>query len=315
MLIGILKEPILLKEPMVPNPKEQSMSSASPFIVITGAAGHLGTLTTQALLDRGLSTDKLRLTSRDPAKLAPFAAQGAATVRADFGDAASLEAAFAGGEVLLLISGDAPNELRIAQHRAAIDAAKHAGVKRVVYTSFSNPSPASLFTFGAVHGDTEDYLKSSGLDYTLMRNNQYFENLDSAIPHALESGVLAQPGATGKVAYIGRGDIARALATVLTESGHEGKTYEIAGTRALDLSEVAAALSAASGKTIQAVDADPEQFGAMLAQFGLPPYLVEALLGMYAAVAAGEMAATSHDAERLAGGALMGVEEYVKRFV
>jgi NAD(P)H dehydrogenase (quinone) len=282
------------------------------MIVVTGANGRLGRLVA-AELERKAKPSGVALGSRDPSKLADFSAKGFKTLRADFEDAASLETAFAGAKTVLIISGDAPVEVRIRQHRAAVDAAKKVGVGRVVYTSFTNPSEKSLFPFGAIHGDTEAYLKASGIPYTILRNNQYAENLTNGLARARETGVLAQPGATGKVAYIGRADVAAAIAGALTQDGHAGKTYEITGPEAADLFQIAAALSQGLGKPVRAVDADPKEFEKVFTSMGMPPFMIAALLGIFAAAAAGEMANVSQDAARLAGRPIEKVTDYVRR--
>jgi NAD(P)H dehydrogenase (quinone) len=282
------------------------------MIVITGASGKLGRLVA-AELERKVDPSAVVLGSRDVQKLDDFAARGFKTARVDFDDAAGLEQAFAGADTVLIISGDAPNDVRIRQHRAAIDAAKTAGVGRVVYTSFSNPSEKSLFTFGAIHADTEAYLKASGIPFTILRNNQYAENLDSGLAHAKQTGVLAQPGATGKVAFITRADVAAAIAGALTQDGHAGRIYELTGPEAVDLFQIAGALSSALGRTVQAADADPKDFEKLFTSMGLPQFMIEALLGIFAAAAAGEMAAVSSDAVKLAGRPIEKVTDFVRR--
>ncbi|MFD2265381.1 SDR family oxidoreductase [Lacibacterium aquatile] len=277
-------------------------------IVISGAGGQLGQLVAQELKSRGV-VDGVTLASRDPSKIA---ALGFKTARADFDDAASLAAAYQGADVVLILSGDAPNEVRTPQHYRAIDAAKAAGVKRIVYTSFTNATYDSLFDFAKSHTDTEAYLKKSGLAYTVLRNNQYIENLNSGIAHAKDAGVLAQPGATGKVAYLRRADVAAALVGAILGTGHEGKVYEITGPKAYDLFEIAAILTETTGRKVEAVDADPQQYGAMLSGFGLPDFLVKALLGIHAAGAAGEMNLVSGDAEKLAGRKIVSLEEHLR---
>lgn len=282
------------------------------MIVVTGANGKLGRLVA-AELEKKVKPAEVILGSREPEKLSDFAAKGFRIARADFDDAASLEKAFAGADTVLIISGDAPNDVRIRQHRAAIDAAKKVGAGRVVYTSFTNPSEKSLFPFGEIHGDTEAYLKASGIPFTILRNNQYAENLANGLAHAKQTGTLAQPGAKGKVAFITRADIAAAIAGALTQDGHAGKTYELTGPEAADLFQIAAALSAGLGKPVQAVDADPKDFEKLFTSMGMPPFMVQALLGIFAAAAAGEMAAVSQDAAKLAGRPIEKVTDFVKR--
>jgi len=223
-----------------------------------------------------------------------------------------LDAAFAGAKTVLIVSGDAPNDVRIRQHRAAIDAAKKAGIGRIVYTSFTNPTAQSLFPFAWIHADTESYLKASGVPFTILRDNQYAENLTNAIG-AAKSGTLALPGARGKVAYIARADVAAAIAGALTQDGHAGKTYELSGPEALDAFDIAAIVSSTLGKPVQAVDADPAEFAQVFAAHGLPPFVIDALLGLYAAAAAGECAVVSTDAATLAGRPIEPVSAFIRR--
>ncbi len=279
------------------------------MIGITGASGHLGRLVAQALVER-VSPTKVRLGSRDPAKLEDFAAQGFATTITDFEKPESLAKAFSGVETLLIISSDAPNDVCIRQHIAAIDAARAAGVGRVVYTSFTNARVESLFPFVVKHVGTEAYLLASGLPYTILRNNQYSENIPDAA--ARETGKLTLPGASGKVAHITRTDAAAAAAGALTQKGHERKIYEITGPEALDLFDIADILSSAWNRKITAVDLDPSEYDKLLSARGLPPFVVDGVVGLRKAVGAGEYAAISQDAGRLAGRPPQPLSDYLK---
>jgi NAD(P)H dehydrogenase (quinone) len=278
-------------------------------IAITGASGQLGQLIVHHLADRGAKD--VVLGSRDPHKVD---ARGYRTVRADFDDAASLDALFAGADVALLISSNGDAATRHRQHRSAIDAAKRAGVKRLVFTSFTGADRDTKFPLAAGNKDAEDHLKASGLAYTILRNNQYIENLEGTLAHSKETNALFLPGVAGKVAYIGRNDLAAVTAAVLTQPGHENREYELTGGEALSIQDLAAVLTEARGKQVAAVEAPPAEFGGILGSLGLPPFLVDGLLGMYAAAADGEYAQVSPDASRILGRPVESVAGYVKRF-
>ncbi|MDB5097395.1 MAG: family oxidoreductase [Cyanobacteria bacterium RYN_339] len=281
-----------------------------PTIAITGASGQLGQLVTRLLAAQGVR--EVRLGSRNPEGLD---AHGYATLHADFDDFSSLEALFQDADVALLISSNGDPETRQRQHRTAIDAAKAAKVKRVVFTSFTNPTPATRFPLAAANEDSESYLVASGLDYTILRNNQYLENLEATLAQSKQNDTLFIPGVAGKVAYISREDIAEVIAAVLTGEGHEGKTYELTGDEAVSIVELAALLTEARGRRVTAVDAPPADFGNILGGFGLEPFLVDALLGMYAASDAGEYASVSGDVARILGRKPAGAAGYVRGFV
>lgn len=282
-------------------------------IAITGASGHLGRLVAERLLLTA-PPQQLRFTSRRPQHLQDLASRGAQVRAADFDDVESLVDAFQNVQKALIISADGPNDVRIRQHRAAVDAAVAAGVRHIVYTSFVNPSPDSLFPFAVAHADTERYIRASGLNYTILRNSQYIENLANGLADSIHTGVLAQPGAHGKVAYISRCDIAAAIVAVLTRPGHEDKTYELTGGEALSLFDIARILSAARGVPVQAIDAPPSAFAQGLRDLGLPAFVIDAVLGLCAASAAGEYAKASPDAVRLIGRKSVSALSYIGDF-
>lgn len=270
------------------------------MIVITAASGKLGQHVADALAAKGL-TANVRLAARSPEKLAAYKAKGFEVVAADYEDPASLNAALQGADTLLLISGVGPNEVRIAQHHNAIEAAKAAGVKRIVYTSATAPSNSSLFDWAKAHVATEAELKASGIAYTILRDNSYFANNDPLFAGAKESGVLAFTGVNAKVAYVSHGDVAAAIVGALTGTGHENKIYEIAGAQAYSAVELAAILSELTGKEIKALDVPLSAFEDQFRAMGLPEFVVAGVTSFYAALGAGEYAATSQDVELLAG--------------
>ena len=280
------------------------------MIVISAASGRLGQAAITELV-KHVSAANIRLAARAPAKLDTWKSRGAEVVHADYDDSASLEAAFAGAEALFLISSEGPNEVRIRHHKNAIDAAGRAGVQHILYTSFVNPTTESRFTWAIPHAETEPYLKACGIPYTILRDNQYAANLGGFISQAKETGVFALPGAKGKVAYVTHKDIAAVAAAVLTQRGHEGKTYELTGPEALDGFEIAAIISQATGREIKATDPALEEAAAHFRAMGLPEFAVEGLVSMYAAAEAGEYAMVTQDVEMLAGRPAESVRTYI----
>ncbi|WP_300299781.1 SDR family oxidoreductase [Ferrovibrio sp.] len=282
------------------------------MIVITGATGQLGHLIVDAVLQR-VPASQVAVSVRDKAKAADLAARGVAVREADYGKPETLVAALAGAETLMLVSGDADNATRIAQHRNAIAAAKAAGVQRVVYTSYLDNDPASPFTFAAVHGDTEQALRDSGLAFTILRPSTYADLLVMNAQGAMANGAYATAAPAGKTSSIARADIARVAAIVLTQSGHDGKVYELTGPEALGAADVAAIIAKIAGKPIPVAPITPEQLaGFFSGTLGMPPFLVEALVGAQAAVEQGRMARVTDTVEKLTGQAPLSVEQVLR---
>lgn len=268
------------------------------MLAITGAGGKLGGTVAAELLRR-TSAETVRLGTRSPTKLARFEAAGARVLRADFDDPASLAELFEGCSVALVISGDAPNGPRVRQHAAAFEAAKSAGVERIVYASFTNATPESRFLVAPSHVDSERMLQGLGPAFTILRNNLYAENI--MIETARATGELAQPGSDGRAAYITYADVARATAGALLGTGHANRTYEITGPEALDQFEIARHLGTAWGRPIRVRDLAQGAYADGLRQRGLPPFVVELLVSLHAAIGAGEYAEVRPDAAMLAG--------------
>lgn len=282
------------------------------MIVMTGANGRLGRLVAKMLVKRGAAS-QVTLTSRDPAKITDLAAFGFRTMRADFSDPESMHAAFTGATTALMISMPGPIEERIPRHRNAFDAAKAARVGRLIYTSRVNPTFESLYPFAKIHAFSESYLKSTGLTTTIVRNNEYIENVVKLISEAKDPGNLMLPGATGKVAYIAVDEIAEILATLLLEEGHAGKTYELNGPEAISRSDIASLVSEATKRPTVAASVTREEFAQFLKGQGRPPFVVEMVKGLFDAIDAGEFAEVWPDADRLLGRPTQSPREYFRK--
>ncbi|WP_434318004.1 SDR family oxidoreductase [Leifsonia sp. P73] len=236
-------------------------------IVVTGATGHLGRLTVDALLDRGVPTADIRALGRSEERLAPLAARGVQTAVIDFEKPETLDAAFAAADALLLVSGSEVGQ-RIPQHRNAIDAAVRAGVGRLVYTSAPHADDTDL-VLAPEHAETEKLLAASGLPVTVLRNNWYTENYTGQLDVAAATGELVGSAATGRVASASRKDYAEAAAVVLTTDGHDGAVYELAGDVAWTFDDLAAAIGELLGRPVAYRSVTPEEHGAALREAGL----------------------------------------------
>ncbi|MBX3686867.1 MAG: SDR family oxidoreductase [Rhodocyclaceae bacterium] len=279
------------------------------MIFISGATGQLGTAVINALLERGTPAAQIVAGSRKPEAAAAFATRGIQVRTADYADPASLVAAYQGIEVLYLVSGDAPIEIRSAQHRNAIAAAVKAGVKRVVYTSFVDTAEDSPFGFARIHADTERALAKSGLETTILRHGVYADILPAFVNGFAERGAIASPNAQGKAAFIARADLAAAAAVVLSAREHAGKTYTLTGPSALNMAGIAALLAARSGKPVAYQVMPAADYAAMLVQAtGMPDWLAEALAGMFVAMDRGGYDNQSGDFARLLGRDALPVE-------
>ncbi|ENN3308512.1 NAD(P)H:quinone oxidoreductase [Escherichia coli] len=244
------------------------------MIAITGATGQLGHYVIESLM-KTVPASQIVAIVRNPAKAQALAAQGITVRQADYGDEAALTSALQGVEKLLLISSSEVGQ-RAPQHRNVINAAKAAGVKFIAYTSLlhADTSPLGL---ADEHIETEKMLADSGIVYTLLRNGWYTENYLASAPAALEQGVFIGAAGDGKIASATRADYAAAAARVISEAGHEGKVYELAGDSAWTLTQLAAELTKQSGKSVTYQNLSEADFAAALKSVGLPDGLADML--------------------------------------
>lgn len=279
------------------------------MIAITGATGQLGALAVEALLKTVPAHDIVAIV-RNPAKAEALTQQGVVVRQGDYNDEAALTAALAGVDKLLLVSSSEVGQ-RTAQHRNVINAARAAGVKFIAYTSLlhADKSPLGLHV---EHVETEKLLAESGIPFALLRNGWYSENYLASAPAALAHGVFIGAAGEGKIASATRADYAAAAARVVSEDGHAGKVYELAGDNAWTLSELAAELSKQSGKAVVYQNLSEADFATALKGVGLPEAFANLLADSDTGASKGGLFDDSHTLSQLIGRPTTPLAESVK---
>lgn len=268
------------------------------MIVITGASGQLGRLVIEALLQT-VPAGEIVAAVRNPEKVADLAARGVQVRLADYDQPASLAAAFAGADKLLLISANEVGR-RVPQHRAVIDAAKAAGVGLLAYTSLLHADTSPL-PLAAEHQETEALIRASGLPAVILRNGWYTENYLAGIPTALQYGVVLGSAGAGRIASAARADYAAAAAAVLTRDDQAGRIYELAGDASYTLAELAAEIAKQSGQAVNYQNLPESEFKAALLGAGLPDFLVTLLAESDVGAAKGGLFDDSRQLSQLIG--------------
>jgi NAD(P)H dehydrogenase (quinone) len=247
--------------------------------VISGASGSLGRKITEQLLEK-IPAENLSVSTRTPNNLDALSQRGVAVHAADYNDPAALERAYAGSDVLMLISSLAVTK-RVPEHRNAINAAKRAGIKHIVYTSTAGIHPQNPTLSASDHIVTEDDLRRCGIGYTIMRNACYAEVFPTvAAQPVLRSGEWVQVEGDGKLAPISKNDIARtAVACMLNPTRHDGAVYEVTGPDLVSFRDIAAMASEVYGVPIRYVPVSVEERYAMLDAMGVPRQYAEGMDG------------------------------------
>lgn len=279
------------------------------MIAITGATGLLGQHVIENLLQT-VPANQIVAFARDVKKGASLSQKGVLVRQADYNDKASLITALQGVDKLLLISSSEVGK-RTIQHRNVIEAAKSADVQFIAYTSIlhADRSPLSLHV---EHVETEKMLADSGISYTLLRNGWYTENYLASVPAALEHGVFLGAAGDSKIASATRADYALAAARVISEEGHIGKVYELAGDEAWTLEQLAKELTKQSGKQVIYDNLSQVDFAAALKTAGLPDKLSNMLADSDIGASKGGLFDDSHTLSKLIGRRTTTLAESIK---
>ena len=270
------------------------------MILVTGATGHLGSAVVSHLL-KNTAADNIVAFARDENKANYLKEKGIEVRIGTYEDVPSLDLAMNGIEKLLLISGNGPN--RLQQHKNVVVAAKKAGIKHITFTSIAlkDIKTAAIRPLMEDLYQAEDYIKESGLTYTVLRNTLY----TGATPlfggeKVIKTGINLPTG-NGKVPFALRREIGEAAANTLLQNGHENQTYEITGSDLYSYGDIANELSALSGRTVNYTDADPVTFPAQLKEFGLPEIVVLLVTGFSADIKNHQFEIVTKDLEKLLG--------------
>jgi NAD(P)H dehydrogenase (quinone) len=283
------------------------------MILVTGATGHFGTATIQFLLEKGIPANHIVALVRDENKAKDLKNKGVEIRVGDYLNYDSLVAAFKGIDQLLLVSS---NDLstRSEQQINAVNAAKEAGVKQLIYTSFErkNETATSPISFVAQsHLDTENHIKKSSIPYTILRNNLYTDMIPMFVGEkVLETGVFF-PAGTTPVAFATRNDMAEATANILIGEGHDNKTYAFSGTEQVSFQDIAHTISKLSEKEVVYNSPTVAVYTDALTGAGVPELYINMFAGFGEAIHQGEFNNAASDLEQLLGRKPATVNEFL----
>ncbi|TNE71994.1 SDR family oxidoreductase [bacterium] len=264
-------------------------------IAVTGATGQLGRLVVAELKNK-IGAENIVALVRTPEKAADFGVE----VRSfDYAKPETQAEALKGIDRLVLISSSEIGQ-RAVQHKNVLEAAKQADIKWIVYTSLLHADTSSLSLAGE-HLETEAALKASGITFTILRNGWYTENYTASIGGALAGGAFIGSAGEGKVSAATRQDFAEAVVAAVTKESTQGKTFELAGDVSFTLADLAAEISAQTGKNIPYSNLPEAKYAEILTGFGLPEGFAAAIAGWDVSVSKGDVFDDSKQLSSLIG--------------
>jgi NAD(P)H dehydrogenase (quinone) len=272
------------------------------MILVTGATGEYGKLVIQSLLEKGVDPTSISALVRNTEKAKNLSDKGIILKTGNYDDLESLIQAFKGVEKLLFVSGS-EIESREQQHKNIVEAAKKTQVKHIIYTSFIRNTPveeSAINFLQDTHLKTENWIKESGLRYTILQHALYMDMLPMFIGEkAIENGSILQPAKLGKSSSVLRADLAEAAAIVLTSNGHENKTYALSNPEAHTYEDLAQIISRTTGQTINYVSPTPEEYNSIMKSAGVPQEYIGLFTAFSVAQANGELELNDPTLEKL----------------
>lgn len=281
-------------------------------ILVTGVTGVIGKGTVEHLLKKGVPASEIIGLSRKKEALTDLIAKGIEVRLGDYLDYDSLLQAFKGVDKVMLTSTVAFTD-RFTQHYNVITTARQAGVKHVVYMPVIRKVGSGRIMPEITESDifTEQVLKSSGLDYTIVYHPPFTDVLSIYYdPHPYENGIKI-PAANGKMVPATRDELAEAHAEILSAPGHEKKTYSLGGSDAISFADIAKILAEVKGKHVPFSTITAEEYIDGMVAKGTPNKVAEFLTSWVVAIEEGEFEHHSGDLERLLGRKPKTFKEYI----
>lgn len=263
-------------------------------ILVTGATGTIGSQVVRHLSSRGINS---RVAIHSSSKAEMLKGMAVEICWLDYDKPKTMEAALQGIDKLFLLTPDLENQVSMAEQM--IDLAKKAGVSHIVRSSAYGVDLEKDFTFARIHGQVEQYIRASGLVYTMLRPNVFMENFIKLYP-AID-GKFYLPLGSGKVSYVAVQDIAAVAVEVLTQPGHAGKVYDLTGPEALSMYQITEMLTQALDKSFTYVEVSEDTIRKEMQVAGIPDGSIHALLEAFGIFKASLLSSVTNDIEKVTG--------------
>jgi uncharacterized protein YbjT (DUF2867 family) len=274
------------------------------MILVLGATGTVGQETVKALKAKGV---KVTAGSRDPKKA--NAALGVPAIAWNWEEPAGFVEALKGFDTLFLLTPPATTT-EFAWASSAVDAAKKAGVKKIVRLS----ALGSDQNAETVHYKVEHAIKASGLAHVFLRPTFFHQNCDEGLLAGIKAGFIGLPTGEGKTGFIDARDIGAVAAEALSTSTWDGQGINMTGPAALTYGDLARILSEKSGHKVEFKDLTTDEFKAAWTKAGVPQHYVDFMAILYGFVKAGYMSGLADGVKKVLGRDPISFEQYATDF-
>jgi len=276
------------------------------MILLTGATGKTGSATAKALNERGI---KFRALIRNEEKREEIESLGGEVVIGSIENKETVDQSMVDIEAALILLPNSENQLSL--EKQLVDSAKQAGANRVVKMSSIEATPDATSPIPKLHLESEEYIKQSGLNWTMIKPNFYMQNLLASAGTIKDQGKIFLPMGEGKTGMIDTTDVGKVLAKVLSEDGHESMNHEITGPEILSFYEVAEIFSQGLGKQVDYVDVPLGAYKETLGQFLTNQWHLDAVIDLFKGIADGGIEEKTDTYSELMGESPKSLSEFI----
>ncbi|MDD7888122.1 SDR family oxidoreductase [Flavivirga sp. 57AJ16] len=281
-------------------------------ILVTGATGHYGYAVIESLIENGVNESSIYALARDHTKVEKLKSLNVNIAFGDYNNYGSMLKVFSGIDKLLFVSSD-ELENRSEQHIQVVNAAVKSGIKDILYTSQEHKEVnfSLIESIISSHLATENAIKGSGINYTILRNGLYMDILPSFLGKNIFKYGIYLPAGNGKIGFALRSEMAETAAKILISTGHKNKTYSVSGD-SYSFSEIAEYISQITGKNITYLSPGLDAFLNTVIDQGMSKKCAKMIGGFAAATRQGELESNGLQMEKLLGRKPLTVKQYLE---
>ena len=276
------------------------------MILLTGATGKTGSATAKALNEKGIT---FRALIRNEEKRGDIESLGGEVVIGSIENKEAVDQSMVDVETALILLPNSENQLSL--EKQLVDSAIQAGAKRVVKMSSIEATPDATSPIPKLHLESEEYIKQSGLNWTMIKPNFYMQNLLASAGTIKDQGKIFLPMGEGKTGMIDTTDVGKVLAKVLSEDGHESMNHEITGPEILSFNEVAEIFSKGLDKQVDYVDVPLAAYKETLGQFLTNQWHLDAVIDLFKGIADGGIEEKTDTYSELMGESPKSLSEFI----
>ena len=279
------------------------------MILITGATGKTGSAAVQELSNRNIP---FRVLIRNEDKQSQITDIGGEVIIGTIEDDAALNQAMEGVQKALVLLPNSEQQLFL--EKKVVDAALEANVQHIVKMSSMEAVPGATSPIPKLHMQSENYIKNSGMNWTMIKPNFFMQNLLGSGKTIVEQNKFFLPMGEGKAGMIHTKDVGTVIAKVLSEDGHEGKNYEVTGPEILSFHDVAEIFSKVLGKKVDYINVPIDEYKKTLSQFLTNQWYLDSVIDLFKDIAEGGIEDKTDTFQDLIGKSPCSLEQFIQEY-